>query len=255
MSGAALVVACGLGGLLSGVLVDVLAVRGPTKRSFAPPWTRCIACERPPSRATLLPVAGVFVMDGRCGGCGERVGWWQPVVEIVNALLWILAALRFGASAELFAILPLFSGLLALAVVDLRTYRLPDRISLPLFIASIPAIVIISLVQHRPRDLLWAGVGAVGYWLLLGLMWLIHPRGMGYGDVKLARILGLYLGWVHPVLILYGLMFAGIGGSLAGVAMLAFTRDRKRGFPFGPWLAGGCVLAILISDRLTSRLS
>mgnify|MGYP002738657134 CR=1 FL=1 len=159
-----------------------------------------------------------------------------------------------GASLELVAILPFFSGLLALSVIDLRTFRLPDRVNLPLLLGSIPLIVVISLVQHRPDDLMWAAIGGVGYWLLLGAMWFVYPRGMGYGDVKLARVLGLYLGWVHVALPIYGLMFAGIGGSVAGIAMLAITRNRKQGFPFGPWLAAGTVLAIMLSESLTRNL-
>lgn len=251
MWGSAFVLACGLAGLTVGVFVNVLVVRGPITRGFGLPWTRCPGCDTASARGSLLPVAGSFVMGGRCGACGERVIPWQPVVEVVNALLWMLGAASFGPDLRLVAFLPLFSGLLALSVIDVRTYRLPDRINVPLLLGSIPLVVVISLVQGRPRDLIWAALGGVGYWLLLGAMWLIYPRGMGYGDVKLARVLGLYLGWVHPVLILYGLMFAGIGGSVAGIATLVVTRDRSSGFPFGPWLAGGCVLAILLSDRLT----
>jgi len=254
MSDVALVLGCGIAGLFVGVFVNVLVVRGPGNRSFAPPWTRCATCERAPSAGTLLPVAGPFLMDGTCGRCGMQIGWWQPLVEVANALLWMIAAVRFGASLDLVVILPFFSGLLALSVIDLQTYRLPDRINLPLLIGSIPLIVAISFIQHRPGDLVWAAVGGLGYWLLLGAMWLVYPRGMGYGDVKLARVLGLYLGWISPVLILYGLLFAGIGGSLIGIGTLIVTRDRKRGFPFGPWLAGGCVLAMLISERLTRNL-
>ncbi len=248
------ILGCGLGGLITGVFVNVLIIRGPGERSFLPPLTRCRSCVTPPSALTLVPVAGALVMDGSCGRCGQRIGRWQSVVEVANALLWMAAAAHFGASLELIAICPLFSGLLALSVIDLRTYRLPDRVSMPLLIGSVPAIVIISLVQHRPEDLLWAAVGGLGYWMLLGAMWLIYPRGMGYGDVKLARVLGVYLGWIHPVLILYGLMFAGVGGSIAGIGVVIATRNRSRGFPFGPWLAGGCVLAILLSGWLTRNI-
>jgi prepilin signal peptidase PulO-like enzyme (type II secretory pathway) len=254
MSDPVLLALCAVGGLFSGVFVNVLILRGPTKRGFAPPWTRCTRCRQPPSAASLLPVAGELIMDGQCGRCGESIGWWQPVVEVANAGLWMLAAARFGGSLELIAILPFFSGILALSVIDLFTYRLPDRINLPLLLGSVPLIVIVSLGHHDPHAIFWAAVGAVGYWLVLGLMWFIHPSGMGYGDVKFVRVLGLFLGWVHPALPIYGLMFAGIGGSVAGVAMLAITRDRKKGFPFGPWLAAGCVLAILLSPHLTRNL-
>lgn len=251
MSQPVLLVLCAIGGLISGVFVNVLIVRGPGKRSFVPPWTRCTRCERPPSAATLLPVAGELMMDGQCGRCGEAIGWWQPVVEVANAALWMLAAVRFGPSLTLIPILPFFSGILALSVIDLLTYRLPDRINLPLLLLSAPLIVVVSLVHRDPHAILWAAVGGVGYWLMLGLMWFIHPRGMGYGDVKFVRVLGLFMGWIHPILPVYGLMFAGVSGSVIGIVMLIITRDRKKGFPFGPWLAAGCVLAILISPQLT----
>lgn len=254
MSNLALILGCGLAGLIVGVFVDVLIVRGPVKRSFAPPWTRCASCATPPSRVSLVPVVGPVAMEGRCGGCGAPIPWWQPVVEILNAALWMAAAVRFGPSLELVAILPFFSGLLALSVIDIQTYRLPDRINLPLLVGSIPLIVVICIVQGRPDDIVWAAVGGVGFWAVLAAMWFVYPRGMGYGDVKLARLLGLYLGWVDPVLILYALMFAGIGGSLAGLVTWIVTRDRAKGFPFGPWLAGGCVLAILFSGWLTRNM-
>lgn len=251
MSETVLLAVCGVGGLFTGVFVNVLILRAPGSRSFAPPWSRCTRCDRVSTPVFLLPVAGPLLMDGQCDSCGEAISWWQPVVEVANAALWMLAAVRFGVSLDLLAILPFFSALLALSVIDLLTYRLPDRLNLPLLLGSIPLIIAISLVHHDLESLKWAAVGAVGYWLLLFLMWFIHPRGMGYGDVKLARVIGLYLGWVHFILPVYGLMFAGIGGSVAGIAMLIITRDKKRGFPFGPWMAGGCVLAILLSARLT----
>lgn len=251
MSQAAFVLGCGLAGLAVGVFVNVLIVRAPGDRSFAPPWTRCASCPVPPSAATLLPVAGYFVMEGRCGGCGRRIGWWQPLVEVGNALLWMLAAAYFGPSLELVAVLPLFSGLLALSVIDLQTFRLPDRINLPLLLIGIVLVVAVSLAQGRPEDLVGAAIGGAGYWLLLAAMWLVYPRGMGYGDVKLARVLGWYLGWFSPALVLYGLMFAGIGGSIVGIGTMIVTRDRTRGFPFGPWMAAGCILAILGSETLT----
>ncbi len=241
---------CGVGGLFSGVFVNVLVLRGPGDRSFLPPWTRCTRCASPPGAVTLLPIAGELVMDGQCGGCGEAIGWWQPVVEVGNAALWMLAAARFGASLDLVAILPFFSGLLALSMIDLFTFRLPDRLNLPLLLGAIPLVAVVSLVHHDVHALVWAAVGGFGYWFVLAVLWFIHPRGMGYGDVKLARPVGLYLGWVAPVLPMWGLMFAGLGGSLVGIATLVVTRDRTKGFPFGPWLAAGCVLAILLSPHL-----
>ena len=96
-----------------------------------------------------------------------------------------------GAHLEVVAFAPLFSSLLALSVIDLFTYRLPDRITFPVLFVLIAAVVGLSLLPTtRPHDLLGAAVGSLGMYGLLALMWLISPRGMGYGDVKLARILG-----------------------------------------------------------------
>ena len=122
-------------------------------------------------------------------------------------------------------------GAAALSVIDLFTFRLPDRITYPVLYASVPLLVVIALVEHQPRHILWALAGGLGYYGLLALMWLISPKGMGYGDVKLGRILGLYLGWIHIVLPIYGLGAAGILGSVVGIGVLLVSRDRRRGVP------------------------
>jgi leader peptidase (prepilin peptidase)/N-methyltransferase len=243
---------CGLAGVVAGVFVNVLIVRGPGERSFRPPWSRCGDCDGPMPALGLLPLVGPAAVRGHCPSCRAAIPRWQVVVELLNGALWAAAAVRFGPHARLYPYLFLFSALLALSVIDLFTYRLPDRITFPVLYASVPLVLVISLLQHRPHDLLWAVVGAVGYYGLLALMWLISPKGMGYGDVKLGRILGLYLGWVHPVLPIYGLGIAGVLGSVVGIGVLVASRDRRRAFPFGPSLALGAVVAILWSAPLTA---
>ncbi len=246
-----LMVGCAVGGLFTGVWVNMLIMRAPGSAPFVAPLTRCGSAPHRGAGRSLVPVIGPRLAGGTCPGCGQPLEWWQPVVDVANAVLWGLAAWRFSTSLTLIAMLPFFTALLALSVIDLKTYRLPDRINLPLLLGSIPLIVVISFAQGDLESLKGAAIGGLGFWGVLALMWFIHPRGMGYGDVKLARVLGLYLGWVHVMLPIYGLMFAGIGGSVAGIAMLAITRDRMKGFPFGPWLAAGAVLAIMLSETLT----
>ena len=245
---------CGLGGLVTGVLVNVLIVRGPGDRKFRPPWSRCGDCDGAMSWQGYVPLLGARSGDGRCSACQRPIPRWQPLVELANAALWGIAAARFGPHVRLAPYLFLFSSLLALSVIDLQTYRLPDRITFPVLYVSVPVVVAISLMQHRPHDLWSALIGGAAYYALLAIMWLISPKGMGYGDVKLARILGLYLGWVHWALPIYGLGIAGIAGSLVGIGVLVVSRDRKRAFPFGPWLALGCVVAVVFSAQLTAGI-
>ncbi len=249
-----LLVLCCLGGLATGVAVNVVILRSPGERALLRHPNRCPKCDAPMGAVGYLPVGGTLAMGGQCGGCGTRLGAWQPIVEVVNAALWMAMGARFGWSLLLPAYLLMASTALALSVVDLFTYRLPDRITFPVLYATIPLMVVISLVRGEPRQLLWAAVGALGYWGLLALLWLISPRSMGYGDVKFARILGLYLGWIHPVLPIYALLVSGVSASVIGIGVVIAARDHKRAFPFGPWMAVGCIVAILWSGTFTSGL-
>lgn len=246
-----LIVGAGVLGLAVSPIVLMLIARGPEKAPFFAPLTRCASTPHRGAGKSLVPLLGRRLSGGKCAGCNAPLPAWQPIVEVAHAALWMLAVWHFGMSLELVVMLPFFSGLLALSVIDLLTYRLPDRLNLPLLIYVAGAITIICVVRGDYSALLDAVIGGVGFWLVLAAMWFVYPKGMGYGDVKMARSLGLVLGWVHVMLPIYGLMFAGIGGSVAGIAMVIITRDRAKGFPFGPWLASGTMLAIMLAGRLT----
>lgn len=248
------IVGAGIAGLLVAPLVTMLIARGPGTASFLGPLNRCSTGPHGGAGVSLVPVVGRHLAHGHCPGCDDPLPAWQPVVDVVHALLWMLAVWHFGFTLELVVFLPFFSGLVALSVIDLLTYRIPDRINLPLLGVMIIAVVSVGLVRGDLAGLRDAAIGGVGFWLVLAAMWFVYPKGMGYGDVKMARVLGLVLGWVHVVLPVYGLMFAGIGGSVAGIVMLVVTRDRAKGFPFGPWLAGGTILAIMLAGPLTRGL-
>ncbi|HVX16942.1 MAG TPA: A24 family peptidase [Acidimicrobiales bacterium] len=256
MADPVLLAACGAGGLVSGVFVEALAVRhrddADLDRPLRAPWSRCGSCDAPLHGLELVPVAGPFAHRGRCRECGHVVGVAQLAVQVVNAVLWILAGIRFGASAPLVPYLLLFSGLLTLAVVDLRTYRLPDRLTFPMLYGSVVAVVVLSLVRHEPARILYAAAGSLGFFALLALMAFVSPKGMGWGDVKLARLLGLWLGWLSPILVVHSLLVAGLAGVVVGLVVLAVRRGHSAPFPFGPMLALGAVVAILISPALVA---
>lgn len=148
----------------------------------------------------------------------------------------------------------LLTVLLALAVIDMRTYRLPDRIVVPMLCGSIVWISVVSFIDGD-RDAMGAALsGAILYFLVLFLAHLISPRGMGFGDVKLAAILGLFLGWEAGtpldavVLVLWAMIIGFASGTAVGLIIL-IRRRSNRPFPFGPFLALGTVLALLASSR------
>lgn len=177
-------------------------------------------------------------------------------VRVLAPVLFSLAAWRWGAALVLVPYLLLFAVLLIVSMIDLEHYRIPDRIVFPALGMSLSLILVVSGVEGF--DLVFvrnALIGSVAYFLLLLLPHLVYPKGMGFGDVKLALLMGLYLGWIYSdvfqvvALVMWALILGSGLGVVAGIAF-ALLRGRRAEFPFGPALAAGCVLAVLFSDRL-----
>ena len=137
--------------------------------------------------------------------------------------------------------------LVALSVIDLRERRLPDRIVLPSTVMAFVLLGGASLLDGVPRRVLWSVLGAAVFAGILFLLHLASPRGLGFGDVKLGLLLGLYLGTVNVALVLWGLLFGSLLGAIVALVMVARTRDRRVGIPFGPALSAGTVLALVLA--------
>lgn len=240
----------GLFGLAIGSFLNVVIVRLPDGDSLLHPPSRCPQCEAPIAPRDNIPVVSWLLLRGRCRSCGEPIPAGYPLVEAASAVLWVVAGVRFGMSWALIPMLLLFSTLLAQSVIDLELYRLLDKITFPVLGASIVLIAAASALEDDPSRIGLAVVGGLGYCGFLGIPALIMPRGMGLGDVKLALLLGLYLGWVHPLLILFSLILACLLGIVVGLVVFAARKGRSEPFPFGPWLALGCIAALVFSDPL-----
>jgi leader peptidase (prepilin peptidase)/N-methyltransferase len=224
---AALLAACGLlalpAGWFAGILYDRVPDRLPLFRPLA----------RPRLRGPYL------------------------AIHVTMIVAFVLAANRFAdqPALELADYLLLFAALVALSYIDLDTLRLPDAIVAPLLVVSIPLIVVTSLLQHDAARIRYALVGGAFYFVFLLVVHLIIPRGMGFGDVKLAAVMGLYVGWLASSVVsaiqltLYAMMIGFLVGSLAGIVVFAFRR-KSRAIPFGPFLAFGTVVTIIFSAQL-----
>ena len=180
-------------------------------------------------------------------------------VELATVAAFVAVALRYGDDLSVAPLLVLAAALVAVSVIDLQLLRIPDRVTFPALAVSLPTVVVVSAVDGYPAAIVGALLGAVGYFVLLLVPHLVYPRGMGFGDVKLALLMGLHLGWVgwtdeHPVagpvqLVLYGLMLGCGLGVVFGLLHSAVTRRRGE-FPFGPALALGCVVVLLSAPEL-----
>ena len=247
---AVLLVFLGLFGVAIGSFLNVVIVRMPADESVLSPPSKCPLCETPIKGRDNIPIVSWVLLRGRCRSCHEPIPVGYPLIEAANGVLWIAAGIRFGADWVLLPYLFLFSVLLAQSVIDLELYRLPDKITLPALWTSAAVIPLVSVLVGEPEAIVGAFVGGIGYYLFLFVPFFIYPKGMGFGDVKLAALMGLYLGWINPILVLMAALIACVAGTAVGGVLYLVRGRQSREFAFGPWLAFGCVVAILASDLL-----
>ena len=180
-------------------------------------------------------------------------------VELATAAAFVALALRYGDDLAVAPLLVLAAALVAVSVIDLQLLRIPDRVTFPALAISLPVLAAVSAADDYFGAVGGALLGAFAYFVLLLVPHLVYPRGMGFGDVKLALLMGLHLGWVgwtdqDPVagpiqLVLYGLMLGCTLGVVFGLVHSAVTRRRGE-FPFGPALALGCLVVVLYAPEL-----
>jgi len=239
-----------VGGAVVGSFLNQVIVRMPAAEPLLRPAPACPRCDERIAGRDLVPLVSWLVLRGRCRACGEAIPAGYPLVEAANAVLWVAAGLRFGSGWALIPFLLLFSTLLAQSVIDLELSRLLDRITFPVFAASVVGVVVVSVAQGVPARALLALAGALGYFVLLFVPALVHPRGMGLGDVKLALLMGLFLGWLSPLMIFFALIISSVIGVVVGVGLYLARGRESRQYPFGPWLALGTVVTVLVSPGL-----
>jgi len=212
--------------------------------------------------AVLGAVAGALVLVPALRTIPEP---WEPpqkaqvAVVIANAVLWALAANKFSRGWVVLPYLVIFSVLLAVSVVDLRLYRIPDRFVFPGLGITAALVVIASFVVLPSASdaftaLRYAGVGLLTYFGILFLFHMVYPRGMGFGDVKLALLMGLGLGWLANsygsavYLVLIALFVGCVLGIVFGLVW-RLVQGRGGAFPFGPALALAVVYVVLTFDK------
>ena len=230
-------------GLLIGSFLNVVAYRLPRGESLVKPRSRCTTCGEEVRPYDNVPVLSWLLLRGRCRHCGEPISARYPVVEIVTAITFATVALVRGLDADLLLELPFAAMLIAVADIDLEHRIVPNRILLPLAIWGVAATAVVR-PDALPESLI---AGAAAFTALL-LTALAYPAGMGMGDVKLAGVMGIYLGLsVVPALLL-----AFFAGSVVGIALMVRhgASARKRGVPFAPFMAAGALVGLLAGPEL-----
>lgn len=238
-------------GLVVGSFLNVVIARVPKKESVVAPRSRCPRCQTPIAPRDNIPVLSWLLLRGRCRSCGEPISARYPLVELGTAVLFAAVAGRIGAHAALPAFLVFTAALIAITAIDLELYIVPNRIVYPTLFVSIPLLLAAAAVDGDWKPAREAAIGGV---LAFGLFFVIHlvsPRGMGFGDVRLSGIIGMFLGWLGVPEVLLGLFLAFLLASVVGVGLIAVKlRTRKDHVPFGPFLALGAMLVLFAGDPL-----
>jgi leader peptidase (prepilin peptidase)/N-methyltransferase len=230
-------------GAAFGSFVNVLAYRLPRRESIVKPRSRCPGCETTIRSRDNIPIVSWLLLRGRCRDCGMRISVRYPAVEAVTAAAFVVLGVKFGREAALWPALALAVILVAAAATDLEQRIIPNRL---MAAGAVLALVLWTIADpgRLPENLI-AGAAAGGFLLIAAIA---YPAGMGMGDVKLAAVMGLFLGkLVGPALFLG---FAA--GALVGIALVAARGPaaRKQGVPFAPFLALGGMLALLFGSGL-----
>jgi leader peptidase (prepilin peptidase)/N-methyltransferase len=267
----------GLLGAVVGSFLNVVVHRLPRGESIVRPGSRCPACGQPIRPWHNVPVLGWIALRGRCRDCGARIPVRYPLVEAGTALLFVGVALRFGPAVSTALWMAFAALLLAAAAIDVDHRIIPDELSLGGLVLGLTAMPAARVLEGAAPAAAWAHA-ASGALLGGGLLWIVgfaHARvcaatgrrfehwpgdgepfpprgsldwwtwfpGMGFGDVKLLAMIGAFVG---PVGVVQTLVAASLAGLVFGLAWAAARRSFASPFGFGPMLALGALLAVLV---------
>ncbi|MDQ4064707.1 MAG: prepilin peptidase [Actinomycetota bacterium] len=219
----------------------------PRREGIVRGRSRCPQCGHEISALENIPVFGYLALRGRCRHCGARISPRYPIAEAATAVLFVLAFVHFGVTLRAAVFAAFFWVLVVLTVIDLEHKLLPNRVVYPSVIAGMIALTVVAFVDGDLDRLRAGGLGALIFGGFLFIVAFIAPAGMGGGDVKLAVLLGLFLGYAGGVgVVLVGMFLSfAIGALVSTGLMIAGKAGRKSAVPFGPFLAAGAICGIL----------
>jgi leader peptidase (prepilin peptidase) / N-methyltransferase len=234
----------GVLGLIIGSFLNVVAYRLPRGESLSRPASRCPGCDTPIKPYDNVPVLSWLLLRGRCRSCGTSIAWRYPLVELATGLLLALTVVVIGTGEEIWLALAFVLLLVPVTVIDIDFRIIPNKLMIAGTVAALGILVI-----TRPGDIpehLIAAAAAGGFLLAAAIA---YPAGMGMGDVKLAFVMGLFLGREVGVALLVGL-FAGSFIGIGIMAVKGVAAGRKTKIPFGPFLALGGLAGLLAGDPI-----
>jgi leader peptidase (prepilin peptidase)/N-methyltransferase len=230
-------------GLVIGSFLNVVIARVPDGKSVWRPRSSCPGCAAPIAWYDNVPLVSFVALRGRCRRCGMAISWRYPIVEGATGLLFALAYVVLGPIPDFLVAIVLLAALVAITAIDLSHQIIPDVITLPGIVVGVVANLVTGRVGWI-ESLLGIAVGGGIFFVII----LVSRGGMGGGDMKLAAMLGAFLGWKLGLL---AILLGVLSGGVVALALLIMRRKgRKEAIPFGPFLALGGAVTCLWGEPL-----
>ena len=259
-----LVVVAGVFGLVIGSFLNVVIYRVPAGIPLTRE-SRCPQCDSAIKPWHNVPNASWLILRARCANCGAPISVRYPLVEAATGLSFAFVAYYFlanataaGSSADTWSLVLVVVAYLyfaaisiALTLIDIDTRRLPNSIVLPSYVVSGVLFTAAAALSGDWSPLARAAIGMAALYLLYFVLRMIRPGGMGGGDVKLAGVVGLYLGWAGWGALAFGAFAAFLVGGVVGVALIAMRKaSRKTAIPFGPYMLAGAWAGVFAGEAI-----
>ncbi|MFE6709709.1 prepilin peptidase [Streptomyces sp. NPDC057695] len=239
----------GLLGLAVGSFLNVAVSRVPAGRSVLRPRSACPRCAAPIAARDNIPLVSWVLLGRRCRACRVPIPARYPLVEALTGVLFATEALRFGPSEVLPAALVLTAGLLALAACDAEHLLLPNRLLYPTLALTAACLLAAAAATGQWPSFGAAAACGIGAFAVFFALHRTRPAWLGFGDVRLAGLLGAGLGWFGPLHLIFGVLSGSAAGLVVGAGLMATGRaTRRTRLPFGVFLAAGAIAALLVGD-------
>jgi len=235
-------------GLLIGSFLNVVIYRLPEGESIAFTRSHCSECGTELGILDLIPVISFVLIKGRCRYCGTKLSYQYPLVELLTGVLFLIVFIKYYFSIKFWIYLLLISLLIAISFIDFKRQIIPNRIT---YLGIVIGLILSLLFDHITFiAALWGLLIPSGFLLLIAI---ITKGGMGVGDVKLAAMIGTYIGFKYTLI---GIFIGSLFGSILGLGLIGLgIKERKDRIAFGPLIALGAVLMVLWGTEIINFIN
>ena len=238
--------AAGVFGLVIGSFIGVVVDRLPRQESIVSPPSHCVACSAPVRAYDNIPVVSYVVLRGRCRACGARIPPRDALLELGIGILFVLLAWRLTSAWALSAYCVLAAAVVGISAIDVEHMRIPSTLVYSTAVLGAPLLVLASAGTHHWSALLGALIGGAVAFIAFFTLFFAVPKGIGFGDVRLAGLCGGFLGWMGYREVIVGFLISFIVAGVPAAVLLAMHKvNRRTQIPFGPFLAAGTVITVL----------